>query len=58
MAVGNGAAPQLLPSLDQREKMYCKIREYRGTKPIFSMDFQKTLRMSTEVTLEICRKKR
>ena len=40
MPVGNGAAPQLLPSPEQRELVYHKIREYRSTKPIFSMDFQ------------------
>ena len=40
MPVGSGAAPQLLPSPEQREKVYRKIREYRSTKSIFSMDFQ------------------
>ena len=40
MPVGNGAAPQLLPTPEQRTEMYHKIREYRGRKPIFSMDFQ------------------
>ena len=40
MPVGNDAALELLPSPEQREKMYRRIREYRNTKPIFSMDFQ------------------
>ncbi|MDD3206491.1 MAG: radical SAM protein [Lachnospiraceae bacterium] len=40
MPVGNGAAPQLLPTPEQRTEMYHKIREYRNRKPIFSMDFQ------------------
>lgn len=40
MPVGNDAAVELLPTPKQREKMYHKIREYRSTKPIFSMDFQ------------------
>ncbi|MDD3402848.1 MAG: radical SAM protein [Hespellia sp.] len=40
MPVGNGAAPQLLPTPQQRTEMYHKIREYRNRKAIFSMDFQ------------------
>ncbi len=40
MPVGNDAVTDLLPNPDQRELMYNKIREYRGTKPIFTMDFQ------------------
>lgn len=40
MPVGNSAAVELLPTPEQREKMYHKIREYRQTKPIFSIDFQ------------------
>ena len=40
MPVGNSAAMELLPSPEQREKMYHKIREYRNTKPIFTLDFQ------------------
>ena len=40
MPVGNDAAPQLLPSPEQREYMYHRIREIRSTKPIFAMDFQ------------------
>ena len=40
MPVGSGAAPQLLPTPEQRAQVYHKIREYRSTKPIFSMDLQ------------------
>lgn len=40
MPVGNDAVPALLPSPEQREFMYHKIREIRKTKPIFAMDFQ------------------
>ena len=40
MPVGNGAAPNLLPTPEQRTDVYRRIREYRNTKPIFSMDFQ------------------
>lgn len=40
MPVGNDAALDLLPTPEQREKMYRRIREYRRTKPIFSIDFQ------------------
>jgi len=40
MPIGNTAVPELLPSPEQREVMYHKIREYRTTKPIFTIDFQ------------------
>ena len=40
MPVGNDAVPALLPSPQQRETMYHRIREIRSTKPIFAMDFQ------------------
>lgn len=40
MPVGNDAVPELLPSPEQREFMYHRIREIRSTKPIFAMDFQ------------------
>ncbi len=40
MPVGNGAAPELLPSPEQRTEVYHKIREFRNSKAIFSMDFQ------------------
>lgn len=40
MPVENNAAPELLPAPDQRAQMYHRIREFRNTKPIFSMDFQ------------------
>lgn len=40
MPVGNEAVPALLPSPAQREQMYHRIRGYRRTKPIFTIDFQ------------------
>ena len=40
MPVGNEAVPDLLPDPAQRACMYHKIREYRSTKPIFTIDFQ------------------
>lgn len=40
MPVGNGAATELLPTPEQRTTVYEKIREFRKTKAIFSMDFQ------------------
>ena len=40
MPVGNDAATQLLPTPEQRTEVYHRIREYRTTKAIFSMDFQ------------------
>lgn len=40
MPVGSGAAPQLLPTPEQRTEVYNRIRAFRQTKPIFSMDFQ------------------
>ena len=40
MPVGNDAAPELLPTPEQRELVYRRIREYRRTKPLFAMDFQ------------------
>ena len=40
MPVGNDAATALLPSPEQRETVYHRIREFRNTKAIFSMDFQ------------------
>ena len=40
MPVGNAAATELLPTPQQREEVYHRIREFRKTKAIFSMDFQ------------------
>ena len=40
MPVGNGAATELLPTPEQRTHVYRKIREYRGSKALFTMDFQ------------------
>ena len=40
MPVGNGAVPELMPTPEQREEMYRRIRGFRATKPIFGIDFQ------------------
>lgn len=40
MPVGNEAVTDLLPSPEQRKVMYHKLREYRESKPIFTIDFQ------------------
>lgn len=40
MPVGNDAAVELLPDPRQREEVYHRIRAFRETKAIFSMDFQ------------------
>jgi len=40
MPVGNDANTSLLPTPEQREGMYRKIRKYRAEKPLFAMDFQ------------------
>ena len=40
MPVGNDAVLELLPSPKQREMMYNRIRQYRTTKPLFTIDFQ------------------
>ncbi|MCD8068221.1 MAG: radical SAM protein, partial [Lachnospiraceae bacterium] len=40
MPVGNGAVKELLPTPEQRQEVFHRIREFRSTKAIFSMDFQ------------------
>ncbi len=40
MPVGNDAAPELMPTAEQRRQTYYRIREHRATKPLFAMDFQ------------------
>lgn len=40
MPVGNEAVPDLLPTSEQREAMYRRIRAFRETKPLFALDFQ------------------
>ena len=40
MPVGNDAVPALLPTPEQRKLVYERVRRFRETKPIFSMDFQ------------------
>ena len=39
MPVGKGAVTELIATAQQREMMYHKIREYRKTKPLFTVDF-------------------
>lgn len=39
MPVGKSAVPELMATAEQREMMYYKIREYRRTKPLFTVDF-------------------
>lgn len=40
MPVGNDAAPQLMPTPEQRRGIYERVRRYRAEKPLFVMDFQ------------------
>lgn len=40
MPVGNDAVVELLPTPQQRELVYRRIRHLRTTKPLFAMDFQ------------------
>lgn len=40
MPVGNDASADLLPTAQQREEVYHRIRNLRATKPLFAMDFQ------------------
>jgi len=40
MPVGNSAVTELLPTPHQREEVYRRIRKFRKSKAIFSMDFQ------------------
>jgi MoaA/NifB/PqqE/SkfB family radical SAM enzyme len=39
MPIGKEAVPALLATAEQREFMYHQIRKFRGTKPLFTMDF-------------------
>lgn len=39
MPIGVNSTPELMVTPEQREKMYHKIRGYRKTKPIFTIDF-------------------
>lgn len=39
MPVGVDAVPELMASAQQRKFMYEQIRKFRGTKPLFTMDF-------------------
>ncbi|MCD7840512.1 MAG: radical SAM protein [Erysipelotrichaceae bacterium] len=40
MPVGNDAVTDLLPNPQQREMIYHRIRDYRSSKALFTMDFQ------------------
>lgn len=40
MPVGRGATADLMPTVEQRQKMYHFIREMRDKKPLFTLDFQ------------------
>jgi len=40
MPVGNDAVPELLPTPQQREAVYRRIRDLRSRKPLFAIDFQ------------------
>ncbi len=40
MPVGNDARPELMPTPEQREIIYERIRDYRTRKPLFALDFQ------------------
>jgi len=40
MPVGNDAAPELMPTPEQRTAVMNRIRDYRSRKPLFAMDFQ------------------
>jgi MoaA/NifB/PqqE/SkfB family radical SAM enzyme len=39
MPVGRDAVPELMASAEQRRYMYDRVREYRRTKPLFTIDF-------------------
>lgn len=39
MPVGKDAVPDLMATAEQREYMYHQIRQFRKTKPLFTMDF-------------------
>ena len=40
MPVGRGATADLIPTPEQRERMYHFVREMREKKPLFTLDFQ------------------
>lgn len=39
MPVGKDAVPELMATAEQRRFMYDRIRQFRNTKPLFTMDF-------------------
>ena len=50
MPVGNDAAPELMPNPEQRKAVYERIRAFRSSKPIFSLDFQTMPNISVDVS--------
>ncbi|MBM6892110.1 radical SAM protein [Enorma massiliensis] len=40
MPVGKGSPAELMPTVEQRERMYRFVREMRNEKPLFTLDFQ------------------
>lgn len=40
MPVGKGSPAELMPTVEQRERMYRFVREMRSVKPLFTLDFQ------------------
>ena len=40
MPVGNDASPELLPTQEQRDTFFRRIRDYRSRKPLFARGFQ------------------
>lgn len=40
MPVGSDAAPELMPTVEQRTHLYHFVREMREKKPLFTLDFQ------------------
>ena len=40
MPVGRDASPELIPTPEQRERMYHFVRDMREKKPLFTLDFQ------------------
>lgn len=39
MPIGKAAVPELMATAEQRKYMYYQVRKFRGTKPLFTIDF-------------------
>lgn len=39
MPIGKAAVPELMATAEQRRYMYRQVRKFRGTKPLFTIDF-------------------